>query len=183
MTEVERIEEWRGQAVLDRQGEPIGKLEEVFYDSVSGRALLLAVKSGRLRSRSRLVPLEGATVGREHVRIAYERARVEGAAETPSADKIDAATIDGLESTYGVKLPDDLELWSASEMEARRAAAEAALRRAEELEQAAQKRVAESEAARRQAQGAASDAHAAEKAAEEAKREAEKARREADRYS
>jgi hypothetical protein len=182
MTLVERIEEWRGEPVIDPDGEQIGKLDEVFYDAVSGEPLLLAVRSGMLRSRSRLVPLAGATVGRAHLRVAFRKDVVERAAPMPEADAVDSATIDGIESTYGVVLPDELELWSASEMQARRAEAEAARQRAEQLEREAAAKLSQSEAAKQQADGAASDADAAGREAERAQREAAEARRAAGQY-
>ncbi len=182
MTEVERIEEWRGEPVIDSDGEQIGKLDEVFYDAVSGNPLLLAVKSGLLRSRSRLVPLEGATVGRAHLRVAFKKDVVDGAAEMPEAAAVDAATIDAIESSYGVALPDELELWTASEMQTRRAEAEAARQRAEELEREAEAKLAHSESAKEQADGAASDADAAAREAERAQRQAAEAREAAGKY-
>jgi PRC-barrel domain len=182
MTQVERIEEWRGEPVIDPDGEQVGKLDEVFYDAVSGDPLLLAVKSGMLRSHSRLVPLAGATVGRSYLRVAFKKDVIEGAVEMPEASAVDSATIDGIESTYGVVLPDELELWSASEMQTRRAEAEAARQRAEQLERDAAAKLAQSQAAKEQADDAASDAHAAGREAERAQREAAEARSDAGKY-
>ena len=182
MTKVERIEEWRGETVIDPQGEQLGRVDEVFYDARSGDALLLSVKSGKLRTKSWLVPLEGASVGRAYVRVAHGKATVEAADQMPAPDAIDAGTIDGIEATFGVKLPNDLELWSATEMEARRAEAQAAQAKAETLEREAEARIAHSEAARAQAQGAASDADTAAHAAEEARKAAAEARRTAQNY-
>jgi sporulation protein YlmC with PRC-barrel domain len=182
MAEVERIEEWRGEPVIDPDGEQVGKLDEVFYDATSGEPLLLAVKTGKLRSRSRLVPIAGATVGRGHLRVAFKKDMIESAAEMPGIDALDAKVIDGVESTYGVALPEELELWSATEMEARRAEAEAARQRAEELEHEADAKLAQSDAAKQQAEGAASDADVADREAQRAQQEAADARAAAVKY-
>lgn len=179
---VERIEEWRGETVIDPGGEHLGKLEEVFFDAKRGDPLLVSVRSGRLGRKSRLVPIAGATVGRGYVRIVYGREQFEASAEIPGDSGLDEGTLQGVESSYGVKLPEELELWSASEMEAHRAEAEEARRRADELERAAQAKLTEREAARQQAVGAASQAEAAEREAEQAREAAVEARKQADRF-
>jgi hypothetical protein len=181
MITVERIEEWRGEPVVDSAGEQLGKLDEIYFDTGSGQALLLSLRSGLLGRHSRLAPIDGAAVSRTYLRLAFTREQVESSAELNGEGTIDDAVLEGLESSYGVKLPDELELWSASEMEQRRIEARAAKERADALEQEAQAKLAEHETAREQAAGAASSADAAERAAAEAREAAVKARQDADR--
>jgi sporulation protein YlmC with PRC-barrel domain len=183
MTGVERIEEWRGEAVIDADGEQLGKLEDVYFDSASGEPLLVSVRSGGLLGRKvRLAPLEGATLGRNHVRIAGSKAQFELGPEIPGSGPFDPAALSVVEEAFEVRLPDQLELWSASELEAHRANADEARRRADELEGTAQERLAERDAARARLKLATEEAEQAERAAEEARAAAVEARRVADSY-
>jgi hypothetical protein len=60
---IEDIKEWRGQDVIDSQGEKLGKLEDVYYDTESDAPAFGAIKSGLVGKHITLVPLAGATAG------------------------------------------------------------------------------------------------------------------------
>jgi sporulation protein YlmC with PRC-barrel domain len=65
--EIERIEDWIGREVVDAEGQKVGKLDEVYFrgdDAVIGE-----VKVGVLTRKRVLVPLEGAAVTRDSVRV------------------------------------------------------------------------------------------------------------------
>jgi hypothetical protein len=65
----EDIKQWRGEDVLDRDGEKLGKLEEDYYDTETDVPSFAAVKSGLVGKRITLVPLGSATVGHDYVRV------------------------------------------------------------------------------------------------------------------
>jgi sporulation protein YlmC with PRC-barrel domain len=69
MIPVENIADWRGQEVVDRRGEKLGKLEDVYFDGETDEPAFAAVKSGLLSKSITLVPLSGASVGREYLRV------------------------------------------------------------------------------------------------------------------
>ena len=71
MVHAEDSSAWRGQLVIDPDGEQVGKLDDVLFDVGSGTSLLLSVKSGLLGRRTTLIPVEGATVGPDSVRVTY----------------------------------------------------------------------------------------------------------------
>lgn len=71
MVTVESIRDWRGTKVFDRDGNEIGELVEVYYDVESDTAAFVLVKSGFRGRHRRLVPLDGATVGRNYVRVRW----------------------------------------------------------------------------------------------------------------
>ena len=77
--QVEGIEEWQGQDVLDREGDRIGKLESLFSDTEDGSPSLGCIKSGRLTKHFSLVPLAGASFGRNHVRLPFSKDQVDSA--------------------------------------------------------------------------------------------------------
>ena len=88
MLNVDQIEEWLGQEVLDADGERVGKLDEVFYSDGSGEAVFAAVKSGLLGRHSSTVPLAGASVGRDYVRLAFTAEQIDrSTSEVPAREE------------------------------------------------------------------------------------------------
>jgi PRC-barrel domain len=73
MIVVEDIKEWRGQDVVDAQGQKLGKLEEIYFDTETDRPAFAAVKSGTLTRHLTLLPLAGATVGRDHLSVSASK--------------------------------------------------------------------------------------------------------------
>jgi PRC-barrel domain protein len=179
---VEHIEGWRGQQVLDPDGAQLGKLEEVYFDKSSGTPLLAAVKSGLLGRHSKLVPIDGATVSRDYIRVVHAKAAVDGAPDASGETAPDAHALDAIGAAYGLRFSDRVTLESSGEAESRRAEAEAARARADELAEEARAKIQARDAAHEEAQGASHAATQAEREAEEARRAALAAREDAQRY-
>jgi sporulation protein YlmC with PRC-barrel domain len=182
MIGVEHIEEWRGQQVLDSAGEQLGKLEEIYFDQSSGTPMLAAVKSGLLGRHSKLVPIDGATVSRDYVRVVHDKAAVDAAPEASGETAPDAAALDAVGAAYGLKFADRVALESSGEAETRRAEAEEARARADQLAQDARDKIEARDAAHERAHGASEAATQAELEAEEARQAALQAREKAQRY-
>jgi PRC-barrel domain len=180
MIGVEHIEEWRGQTVLDADGADLGKLEEIYFDSGNSEPVLVAVKSGLLGRHSALVPIDGAAFGRDYVRLAHRKETVDAAGSSDAVPE--GEELARLGSAYGVSLPQDAPLQSASEMEARNAHADAARQRAAELAEAAREKLSAHEQASERAQSARADAERAHEEAEQARQAALEAREQARRY-
>jgi hypothetical protein len=76
----ENIRDWRGYKVVDQRGAKIGELESIYVDTVSDQPCFAAVRVGRFgRARLVFVPLEGATVAPNHLRVAVAKADTRGA--------------------------------------------------------------------------------------------------------
>jgi ribosomal 30S subunit maturation factor RimM len=179
---VDRIEAWRGQKVIDQAGEDLGKLEEVFVDAGSGTPLLFSVKSGLLGRKSTFIPIDGATVGPDYVRVAQSKEVVDGAGTTRGEGAPGADELAAIGSAYGLRFSERVRLQSATEVERARAEAEAARARAEELEAEARQKIAAHEEARRRAESAGAGVDQAEREAEEARQAALEARQRAEGY-
>ena len=84
MFEADDIREWRGHHVVDDSGGKIGELEALYVDTRTDEYAFATVKIGRL-SRSRLVfvPLAGAKVGPNYLKVAFAKKLVRDA---PSID-------------------------------------------------------------------------------------------------
>ena len=76
MTEAYR---WRGRTVLDRNGDKIGKVEEVYVDEVTEAPEWALVEGGLLSKKRHLVPLRDASPVGEDVRVPFDKSRVEAA--------------------------------------------------------------------------------------------------------
>jgi sporulation protein YlmC with PRC-barrel domain len=75
MIAVENITDWRGQEVVDRSGEKLGKLEQIYFDGETDEPTFAAVRSGTFSKSLTLIPLARASVGRDYVRV--DRAKSE----------------------------------------------------------------------------------------------------------
>jgi uncharacterized protein (TIGR02271 family) len=75
--------EWRGRTVVDGDGETIGKLAEIYLDQETNEPEWALVNTGLLGTKSSFVPLKGAALAGEDVRVAYGKDQVKDA---PSID-------------------------------------------------------------------------------------------------
>jgi hypothetical protein len=72
---------WHGKTLLDRDGETIGKLENVYFDIETEQAQFGTVRKGGLLSGRRLtfVPLTDVTVGPDNLQATVSKAQVKDA--------------------------------------------------------------------------------------------------------
>src|ERR687893_799545 len=73
------IYEWRGRNVVDRDGDKVGKLEEIYLDQHSGRPEWMLIHTGLFGTKSTFAPLAGAQVDGDEVRIRYSKQEVKDA--------------------------------------------------------------------------------------------------------
>ena len=71
--------EWEGRKLLDRDGDKLGTIEEIYLVEETGRPEWALVKLGRIGSRATLVPLVGAHAVAEGIRAAYGKSAVDDA--------------------------------------------------------------------------------------------------------
>jgi uncharacterized protein (TIGR02271 family) len=70
---------WIGHAVVDPDGEKVGKVSQIFVDEQTGQPEWLAINTGMFKSNSSFVPLQGATADGDQLVIAYRKALVSDA--------------------------------------------------------------------------------------------------------
>lgn len=72
--EAENIRDWLGKKVVDPSGAKIGDMEAVYYDTATDEPRFITVELGMFnRKRLVFVPLQGATVHPDHVKVTVER--------------------------------------------------------------------------------------------------------------
>lgn len=79
MPSMEEIETWRGRDVLDRDGDKIGALEEVYLDEQTEQPEFACVKTGLLGRRLTFVPLAEVDASGDGIRVPYEKSQVRDA--------------------------------------------------------------------------------------------------------
>jgi hypothetical protein len=73
------IADWHGKMLVDRDGEKIGKLQEVYVDIENDEPQFGTVKEGFIGRHLTFVPLGGITVGPNDLQVAVSKAQVEAA--------------------------------------------------------------------------------------------------------
>jgi hypothetical protein len=73
------VAEWRGKMVVDRDGEKIGKLQEVYVDVETDEPQFGTVKEGLFDRHLTFVPLRGVQVGPDDLRSTATKEQVQSA--------------------------------------------------------------------------------------------------------
>ena len=80
MFEAENIRDWRGYPVVDPEDHKIGQLEAVYVDTSTDEPAFASVRVGMIgRHRLTFVPLAGAKVSPDKLRVAFTRGQVKDA--------------------------------------------------------------------------------------------------------
>jgi hypothetical protein len=105
MFDIERISEWRGQDVLDPGDHRVGRLEEIYYDRYDDSPGFACVKTGVLSRRLSFVPLAGASMARDHIRVAYAADEIRKAPSVEPDGQLTATEEGALFAHYGLVQP------------------------------------------------------------------------------
>lgn len=79
MTSLQEIETWRGRTAVDRDGDKIGTIEELYLDRQSGEPEWIAVKTGLFGTSVSFAPIRDARLDGDDVRVGLEKDRVKDA--------------------------------------------------------------------------------------------------------
>jgi len=102
----ENIRDWRGHTVVDGSGDKIGSLEAVYVDTRNDEPAFATVEVGMVgRRRLVFVPLSGATVAPDHVRVQCDKKVVKAAPSIDTDGELLASDEPALFSHYGLTYP------------------------------------------------------------------------------
>ncbi len=73
------VAEWHGKTLVDREGEKIGKLEDVYVNVETDAPQFATVKEGFIGRHLTFVPLGGIKVGPDELQVAVYKSQVETA--------------------------------------------------------------------------------------------------------
>ena len=82
------IAEWRGKVLVDRDGEKIGKLEDVYVDVESDEPMFGTVKEGLLGRHLTFVPLDGVTIGPDDLQVTVSKEMVKNAPNIATGEEL-----------------------------------------------------------------------------------------------
>ena len=94
--------QWHGRKVVDKTGEPVGKILEIYEDQQSGEPEWALVNTGLFGSRSHLVPLTGASPDGGDVRVAALKDQVHAAPAIDPDDELSEQQERWLFAHYGI---------------------------------------------------------------------------------
>lgn len=103
MFDADDIRDWRNHDVVDQDAAKIGSLEAVYYDTASQQAAFASVQIGMVgRHRLTFVPLGGARVAPDHVRVMVDKKTVKDAPTIETDGELTADEEPALFRYYGI---------------------------------------------------------------------------------
>lgn len=99
----EEIAAWRGEKLCDTDGEKLGSIEEIYLDEETGEPEWLAVKTGLFGGNVSFVPLAGATVEDDEIRVPYDKDHVKDAPNVEADGALSPAEEASLYRHYGLE--------------------------------------------------------------------------------
>jgi len=102
MPDTETAGAWRGHELIDRDGEKIGKIAEVYLDQHTGEPAWVTVKTGLFGNRHSLVPIGDALSEGKIVRVPFGKEHVEGSPNMDPDTDLSASEERELYDHYGV---------------------------------------------------------------------------------
>jgi uncharacterized protein (TIGR02271 family) len=79
MPDTQTIAEWKGQTLLDTDGDKIGTIDEIYIDSKTEQPEWALVKTGLFGGKGTFVPLNQANATGDGVQVPYEKSHVKDA--------------------------------------------------------------------------------------------------------
>jgi hypothetical protein len=77
--DIDTVLGWRGKTVLDRDGEKVGSLGDVYLDGETDRPAYAGVKTGLFGRNESIIPLEGVRESDDDLVVPYEKALIDDA--------------------------------------------------------------------------------------------------------
>src|SRR4051794_31514058 len=97
---MERLRDFEGEPVYDMEGEKIGKVDEIFYDTQTDQPEWLGIGTGFLRTKRVLVPLADAETSADGISVRYSKEQVKDSPDVDS-DEISPQVEAELYKYYG----------------------------------------------------------------------------------
>ena len=106
--EKDRMLQFRGKQLEGTEGEPIGRIEEIYLDADSGEPEWALVHTGLFGTKRTFVPLEGATEADGELRVPRDKATVKDAPQVEPDGLLSKDDEAELYRHYGLEYSDDV---------------------------------------------------------------------------
>jgi sporulation protein YlmC with PRC-barrel domain len=97
-----KLGDWRGKDVLDRDGEKIGKLEDVYVDTETDVEEFGTIKEGLISKHLTFVPLDDVTAAPDYLQVQVSKSLVKDAPNMDTDAEISTLDEAGLYRYYGM---------------------------------------------------------------------------------
>ncbi len=87
MANIRNLAEWHGKSLVDRDGDKIGKLQDVYVDVETDEPMFGTVVEGLFSRHLTFVPLQGITIGPDNLQVTVSKEQVEGAPNLEMQDE------------------------------------------------------------------------------------------------
>jgi sporulation protein YlmC with PRC-barrel domain len=94
---------WRGHELVDRDGDKIGTIAEIYLDAETNEPEWATVKTGLFGTRQAFVPIRDATSEGELVRVPFEKSQVKHAPSIDAEQQLSHAEEQELYDHYGIE--------------------------------------------------------------------------------
>ena len=101
--EKDRMLEFRGEDLTDKNGEKIGRVEEIYLDADSGEPEWALVHTGLFGSKRTFVPLAGASEADGKLRVPIQKGTVKDAPQVEPNGQLSKAEEAELYGHYGIE--------------------------------------------------------------------------------
>ena len=96
------VAQLRGLQLIDRDGDKVGKIDEIYLDEQTGQPEWLAVNTGLFGSNVSFVPLAQATTEGDTVRVPYEKSQIKDAPNASADGQLSQEEESRLYQHYGM---------------------------------------------------------------------------------
>jgi uncharacterized protein (TIGR02271 family) len=97
------VAQLRGLQLIDRDGDKVGKIDEIYLDEQTGQPEWLAVNTGMFGSNVSFVPLAQATTEGDSVRVPYEKSQIKDAPNASADGQLSQEEEANLYRHYGME--------------------------------------------------------------------------------
>lgn len=98
---------WRELEVIDSDGERLGHLADIYRDETTGDAAFLLIRGGRFGNKLHFVPIEGATLEGDIVRVNFAADEVNSAPNISADESLSHGEEQRLYRHYDMDHPSD----------------------------------------------------------------------------
>jgi sporulation protein YlmC with PRC-barrel domain len=97
-----KLIDWRGKDVLDRDGDKIGKLEDVYVDTETDSEEFGTVKEGLISKHLTFVPLHDVTASPDYLQVQVSKSLVKEAPNIDTDAEMSTFDEEGVYRHYGI---------------------------------------------------------------------------------
>lgn len=102
MFEAENLRDWIGESVVDQDGDKVGTLESVYFDTATDTPAFATVQAGLIDRKLIFVPLNGAVVAPKWLKVQYGKKVIKDAPSIPTDGELQASAEPEIFEHYGL---------------------------------------------------------------------------------